>query len=444
MRSRFAFSALVAAVVSGCMHTSERDFAQVRKPVMPTVTPPSASASRTPLSDDEVVAAALRAVRADDWAEAARLQPPIDEPARRLQVATEIATTLTQEDPARAAVFAANLPTGRPQAAALEIAMRAWVLRDRAAALRWAHALTDSAVGRLARATIAEQLVASDPRAAVDQVRTLAAGRARDETLVITAAAWARRDPDGALGWARSLPEDEMKPRLTSAVGFEIAQRQPDRAVALAEMVPAGRNRWLLFSAIGQTWVAVDSKAALAWANQLPAGEPRDAALAGVDTGLGVPASRRIAGAPGTRGGSSRTRGSAAAVAHWPEVNSPDFAAWLATQPAGLSRDEAILEYVRQRGALQPGAVGQWLATLPGGPARDRAMEIYLDALLLGSPRDAARWLGSLPRSDRTDPLIERTTRRWLMRHPEAADALLQDPTLPGYLKDRLLRDAGR
>jgi hypothetical protein len=260
----------------------------------------------------------------------------------------------------------------------------------------------------------------------------------------MTAAAWARLDPEAAVSWLRAQPNDEIKQRLTSGIGFEMAQTRPDRAVAIAEMLPEGRDRWVLLSAIGQTWVAVDSKAALAWAGELPAGEPRDAALAGLTTGLGVPVARRNAGAPGLRGGRSRIRGGMAAVAAFPESNSPEFAAWLETQLPGMSRDDAILEYVRQRGALEPSTMGPWISALPGGPTRDRAMEIYLENVVPNSPAEAARWLRSLPRSNRSDEMIERTARRWLRTNPDAAAAWLEEMMLPPDLKERLLREVGR
>jgi hypothetical protein len=124
-------------------------------------------------------------------------------------------------------------------------------------------------------------------------------------------------------------------------------------------------------------------------------------------------------------------------------INSPDFEAWLATQAPGLSREEAILEYVRQRGAAEPEAVGPLIATLPGH-IRDQAMAIYLDGLLIGSPREAARWVRSLPRSERSDELIEKTARRYLMVNPEAALEWLEQSTLPIHRKEQLLREVGR
>lgn len=432
------------AVLAACVRTPEsRTGLEIHPLPMPTMTR-TAVAPRAEPNDEEVTVNLFRAARSGNGAETGRVLASIDDSARRVRLAQAVARQLAAEDLPRAAAWAIEIPSGQAQVAAIEVVAQAWTGSDPAAALRWAHGITNPAAARLARMAVVQPLVVRDPRDAVAQVLGLPEGAARDETLIVTASAWARTNADAALGWARNLPENELKPRVLSAVAFEIAQRQPARAAAIADLLPPGRNRWLLFSSIAQTWVAVDSKAALAWAGKLPAGEARDAAYAGVNTGLGVPASRRLAGAPGTRSGSSRTRGGIGAVPAWADGNSAEFAAWLATQAPGMSRDEAILEYVRQRGALQPDAVGQWLGTLPGGPTRDRAMEIYLEGLLLGSPRDAARWLRSLPRSDQTDQLIERTTRHWLRTNPDAADVWLQDPTLPGYLRDRLLRDAGR
>jgi hypothetical protein len=173
-------------------------------------------------------------------------------------------------------------------------------------------------------------------------------------------------------------------------------------------------------------------------------GQARDAAFAGIDTGSGVPASRRIAGAPGVRGGSSRTRGGTAAATAWPETNSADFAAWVATQRPGMSREEAILEYVRQRGASEPAAIAPLIASLPSGYTRDEATRIYLEGLLIGSPREAAQWVSALPRSERSDELVEKTARRYLQTNPEAAAQWIEQSSLPPERKEQLLREAGR
>lgn len=412
---------------------------------MPTMAPASsASTPRVTLAETEVVSAALARARQGDVAGALRALEPLRESAERARAGLQVVAMLAQEEPRAAAALAAGLPSRPAQLAGMESAARVMVARDPEAAVRWSLGEAYAA-GELARSAVANVLVADNPRAAIERITAQPVTPARDDLLALAAAAWARSDADAAVAWLRSLPDDERQPRLTSSVGFALAQTRPDRAVAVADMLPAGRNRWLLLSSIGQTWVAVDTKAALTWAGRLPAGEPRDSAFAGIDTGLGVPVSRRVAGAPGTRGTSNRTRGGGAPdTAAWSEISSPEFAAWLATQAPGMTRDEAILEYVRQRGTLSPGTLGSWITTLPGGPTRDRAMEIFVDGLLIGSPTQAAEWLRTLPRSDRSDVMIERTAREWFRRNPEAAAAWLESTSLPPERKEQLLREAGR
>jgi hypothetical protein len=110
-----------------------------------------------------------------------------------------------------------------------------------------------------------------------------------------------------------------------------------------------------------------------------------------------------------------------------------DFETWRRQQVRTFTRDEAILEYVRQRGALDLGAIGTWLLTLAGGPAREHAMELYWENLLAGSPVVAANWLRTLPRSDLRDALMERAARKWLGSDPERAEWWRQGaPLAPG------------
>jgi hypothetical protein len=70
-------------------------------------------------------------------------------------------------------------------------------------------------------------------------------------------------------------------------------------------------------------------------------------------------------------------------------------------------------------------------------------MEIYLDGVLATSPADAANWLRTLPRSDRSDEMVERTAKKWLLTNPAAAQQWLNEISLPPDRKQQLLRDAG-
>jgi hypothetical protein len=430
---------VLGACVGGERHASTPD----RRPAMPTMALPAATADKT-LAEGEILARAVRAAKDDDLDGVLHALKPVGDPARRSWLAGEIMAQLRDTDPKLRARLALALGAEFNHMATIESAGRSLVQQDREFALQWSAQLPATAAARRMTRAIVDEMVAADPNVALDGIGRLPAGSGRDDLLVLAAGAWAQRNPDAAISWLRDRPDDDLKQRLTSAIGFEVAQVRPERAIAVAEMLPEGRNRWLLFSAIAQTWVAIDSKAVLAWAEKLPSGEPRAAALAGIDTGFGVPVARRIGGPPGTRGGSSRTRGGGAAVAGTGEITSPAFAAWLAAQPRGMSREEAILEYIRQRGALEPAAIAPLLETMPPGYTKDQAMQIYLDGLLIGSPTEAARWVRSLPRSERSDDLMEKTARRLLLINPDAGVDWLQQSTLPTYRKEQLLREAGR
>jgi hypothetical protein len=404
---------------------------------------PGAETSQWPLfTDAELVAAALRAARNGDAAGATQGLMKVSDPIRRRQLMEKVTASLMETDPRMATRLAVEWANATQHLAIVSAPARAMAKAEGEQALRWAHDLPDSPAARAARRSVVDELAVSEPYGTIVRIEALPAGVARDELLVHAAGAWGRRDSDAAIGWLRQQPDSELKPQLISSVGFQVANSKPARALEVADMLPEGRNRWLLFSAIGQTWVATDSKAALAWAAKLPAGELRDAAFAGIDTGYGMPSSRRRANAPGSRG--LRTRGGAAAVALEKESNSPDFAAWLATQTRKMTREEAILEYVRQRGAAQPASVGPLIESLPMGAMRQQASAIFVEGLLISSPGEAARWVRSLPRSEQTDELVEKTARRWMVTNPDAAVDFVEQSTLPGYMKDRLLRDANR
>lgn len=430
----------VLLLTAGCA-TDHATQTTRQPPKMPTVAPSQTEASVRQSAGE--LAARATAQAAHDPAGAAAALAAVSDPTERTRHAREIANRLAEKDDQQAVRFAAAFPPGLAQTAATEAAAAAFATRDAEGAIRWALTLSPAAAPTAARQTVATRLIEIDPQAAMKRFAALPAGADRDELLGYAAAAWARHDTDTALAWARDQADAALRQRLLTSIGFAVAQAHPDRAIAIAGELPAGRNRWLLTGALAQTWVAKDPKAAFAWAQQLPSGEIRDAAYAGFETGLGVSGRRSISG-PNTRTGTSRTRGGGSATA-WSEEQSATFAAWLRTQRDGMTRDEAILEYVRQRGSSEPLAVSQLLSTLPGTATRDQAVALQVDMLLnSGSSREAAEFLRSLPRSSRTDEMTERVARQYLLTNPGAAAAWLEETTIPPHRKRELLREAGR
>ncbi|MBL9199628.1 MAG: hypothetical protein JNL39_03935 [Opitutaceae bacterium] len=409
---------------------------QVRAPAMPTVG--GVPAGPTPAERElRAVRGAVDAARSGRMSEAVGALAVLADPAARMRATEQAIRELAATEPAVAGALAVALEAGPAQASGIGHAARAWAARDANTALAWAAGLAGPAAGVALREVAAAGVLRS-PRVLLQGVEAWPDTPARAEARLALAAAWAGVDPDAALDWLGGQRED---PRLRAAMIFAVGQRHPRRASGLLGELPASRERLVLAAAIAQTWVAQDRAAALAWANELALGAERDAALAGIETGLGVPVARRRGNAPGQRGIRSRGLGGGDLMLR---TDAPEFAAWLATQPPGRDLEAALLDFVRERGPADTGAIGRWLAGLPGSAAREQALQIYLEGRLAASAADAAAFLRELPRSDVSDAMVEQIARRWLITNPDAAVPWLRAAPLPEFQKDRLLREAGR
>jgi hypothetical protein len=238
--------------------------------------------------------------------------------------------------------------------------------------------------------------VARDAPGAAAQVLALPATSGRDELLTLIASRWARWDSSAALAWARDLPAGDVRTRMLTSIGVELAQTDPQHAVAVVALLPEDRNRLIVLGAIGRTWVAKDRAAAFKWAQALPAGGQRDAAMAGIDAGLGATA--------------------------WHDV--------AASRLPGLPGLVATTNDARPR-------------TPQYGFERDEALKRRFDDLMRASPAQAAQWLESLPAAERRDEMVQQLTREWFAQNPIAARQWLEDNVMSEAQKRQLLHDAG-
>jgi hypothetical protein len=385
--------------LAGC--ASETAVEPTRMPVM--VLPPPAPVA-PPVSPGEAVSAGLTAAARED---AAGLQRAVDTLPRdqRAGAMREIFTTVARDEVTRAARLAEALPAEAGQLQAIEIVARAWVEREAGAAVAWALTWPATYIGSRAREKVADELVAREGRAGVERLGALPPSAGRDQMLAFAAGGWARRDAEAAIGWLRTLPEGEMKARVATSAGFALARTQPERAVEVLAWIPGGRNRWALISSIGQTWVARNPTAAWQWARQQPAGGAREAALTGIETGLG---------GAGTR-----------------------IATLDAGSPGAVGMGRGGLE------PLSPGAARD-ASVLPPGLERDLALRREFERALLESPTRAADWLQSVPLPDRRPEMMDDIARRWLTINPEAAKQWMDQHIYLPEKKEQLLREAGR
>ncbi len=324
--------------------------------------------------------------------------------AERLSIVRDVTQQIGAADIAAAEAIALHLVDGAARSEALAVVARARVARDGNNAVNWLLELREDSARFDAERAVADALVTRDPAAAAAQVLASPAGPAREAFLQQLAAHWATRDATASLAWAEALADEERRGRVLTSVGFAVAQTDPERAARVAVKVPKGRNRHLLLAAIGQTWVARNSDAAWRWARQLPVGEEREAAISGIETGLGVAMTRS------PQGGGDTLTGGGNRIPVTPSV-----------------------AVTRRRD----------LASLPPGPDRDEEIRREFREQLLTSPVRAADWLSSLPAPDRSDEMVQRLTREWLMVNPTAAVQWLEQNVISSVQREHLLREAG-
>jgi hypothetical protein len=381
----FAITAL-----SGCMS----DTGPVPPRRMPTASAVAATAP-LPTSTDDALAQARAAVARNDFS--ATVQA-LEKPAstERVYVVRKLMRELASSDFSKAERVCTALPAGSMQLEATGILARTRVDRDPAAAVHWALAYVSPSLASRARQAVAEQLIAQQPKATMLRLLALPDSPARNELLGYAAASWARSDAVGAVGWVRALDNGTAKDHMGTSMGFALAQSQPARAVELLDILPQGRDRMAVIGAIGQTWVARDENETWRWANQLPAGAAREAAVAGIETGLGGAGSHLV-------------------------QNDTRFTG--RTGNAGL-------------GTTRGGG------SLPLGEQRDDALRREFEEALRESPLRAASLLTALPAPDRRDEMVDELVRRWLPINPEAAKTWV-DQNIPNPARrEMLLREA--
>ena len=342
-------SLCVLAGLGGCVGEFK-----VQPPRIPTVgtVPPAPVAAVT--TEQALNSATIAASRYDLPAVVRALEPlPLEE---RIIAVRKLMIAIAGQDLARAERVSEAWPVGSVQTAAIEVLARTRVDRDAEAALSWALALSTTAMDSRARPAVAERLVERDAKPALARLRALPASPARDEMLGYAAAAWARRDASAAIAWLRTLAPGAEKDRVTTSIGFALAQSDPPRAVELLAALPEGRDRRVLIGAIGQTWVARDADQAWRWAQQLPEGASREAALAGIETGLGG-AGARVARSSSSTG--LHPRGGGGSIG---EASAPTL---------GVERDDALRRKFNEALRESPVNAASYLTALPAPDRRD-------------------------------------------------------------------------
>lgn len=331
-----------------------------------------------------------------------------------------------------------------------------WTRQSPADAAKWLEdsGLTSSSLFTALPRTWAE----SDPAAALDWVRGLPAGRARDQAKIAVADSFAADDPVAAVKAFAPEIEASSKPATDSPVaatepttpGSE-AEPKPavDDSVTSTEgstpEIEAGSNPDLVVT-LTNRWASTDPAAVAEWVNGLPEGQARMEAAATLAT---VWAARDIQAAIDW----SRTIGDAALLQQvtshlgttWGAIEPHKALEWLGTLPPDQAA-EGTRGAFYSWAATDPVGLEQWIGETAGSPMNDQGRRSLADVRSQSDPAGAMNLALGLSSPEVRDDVMARYYRKWAAASPaDAGDWYdMNASKLPPTTRDRLAAETGK
>ena len=308
--------------------------------------------------------------------------------------------------------------------------------------------------GMFVRPTILQSWAASDPKAAADYYQANRSdfvmmdmmGRGREggaSGAATIAGEWARQDPEGALAWAKSLPEGERDDASIKAIA-QIASSDPEKAAGLTAGLE-GRSLTEARQMIAAEWARIDWDRAENFINILPASQRAEAmgaavgALAGDDPVLAASKALGIPEGPARNGAIS-------AVAESMAREQPAEAArWVSANGDEETQRQAVGNIMSNWVNQDPSAAKDWAVSRPAGPVRDAAVASYVINDSKGSPPENIQLAESISDERSRGWAVGMATMRWMGEDREAAIDFVQSSDLiDERMRERILRRNGQ
>lgn len=267
----------------------------------------------------------------------------------------------------------------------------------------------------------------SDPKAAADYLANNVLNSAGDEwqhrrTAGSVASEWARQDPDAALAWAKSLPEEVRGDALGNIIE-QLTSEDPLKAAGVA-MSFEGEERERSFRTIADQWSRNEPQEAVKWAESLN-GEGRAGAMEEALENWVTKDTESTVAYLDKMETSERDEIMSEVVEHWARIDAAsaaDAANWVAQQPQGEGKVDATGEAVGAWMRADAEAASTWLGEQPAGDAKDRGIAALLrDRSVREDPQVAVLWADSISDEKMRGEQVSRSTRSWLANDRAAA-----------------------
>jgi len=231
---------------------------------------------------------------------------------------------------------------------------------------------------------------------------------------------WVRQDPDAALAWAESRPEDQRAGAYSGVLGT-LAASDPTRASALAMQLDPGEARSHIVGEIAKAWARNEPAGAIAWAESLDGDEHQRATREALASWAQTSPSQAAAYLDSLSDRDSADSLLAQVAGNWAPQDPHKAAEWIAGQPDGQGKNDAMGQVMWNWTTRAPEAAADWLSDQDAGAARDAGIVGLAKAAFEFDPGGAIGWATDISNEEFRGTAVEIGMREWVRRDPEAA-----------------------
>lgn len=287
---------------------------------------------------------------------------------------------------------------------------------------------------------------AKDPRAAGEYLVSTVLDSGVDDWQMRRSAAsvaseWVRQDPDGALKWAKALPEEVRGDALNNVVQHFTAEN-PLKAAEIA-MGLEGESQERALRSIADQWSRTHPEAALEWASTLEGDTKSEAMEEALENWASQDPDAAVAFV-GNLSGGDQERFFPEVAERWArrDAGSAQAAAeWVSDFPESEGKERATGEVMSAWMRSDPTAASTWLGEQPAGGSKDRGIVSLLnDRQLRENPGTAVVWAEQISDDGQRSEQVQRSSRRWLASDRDAAVEYIESsPSLNAEQKSELI-----
>jgi len=292
--------------------------------------------------------------------------------------------------------------------------LRVWAELEPEAAAAWVKQLPDAGFRNTAITATCIEIALRNPALAFDLVQNYYSGPRADRglpNLIFTA--WAETDPTTAIAKASELSQPLERQNALYSIAATWASKDPQSALAWAESLPNEERNVAIGNVIFK-WTENDPHAVRAWFQQLPDGLIKQMAADNLPRSLAT-------------------------------ADPLAAAQFVAELPPGSAQTRAAEEVARAWANSDPGSAAEWAKAFPNGEPRDVVLRDIVFRWSKSDPRAASQWLQNLSADSFSNEnilnaSIQSVARGLLELDRKAGEDWLEKTSLPDEIKRQLLR----